>query len=236
MPDFRLHEILLLTISFFATTSTAILAADGPRPVSFIRDVRPVLARNCFACHGPDDKHREADLRLDTKEGALADHDGKRAVVPSKPDASELVKRILSTSDDERMPPKDSGKSLTAEQVELLKRWVAEGAAWGTHWSFEKPRMPDIPMVKDAAWPVSDLDRFILARLEREGLPHSPQADPHMLARRVAMDLTGLPPDAASLTRFLNDPSAAGYERLVDDLLASPAYGERWARLWSTLR
>lgn len=208
-------------------------AADAP--VSFVRDVRPILARNCFACHGPDDKHREADLRLDTREGALATHDGKQAVVPKDIDKSELVRRIISTNADEQMPPKDSGKSLTPDQIAILKRWIAEGAPWGTHWSFEKPVKSAIPAVKNANWPASDLDRFILSRLEQEGLTPSPEADKHTLARRVSIDLTGLPPEPAILAKYLADSSPKAYETLVDDLLKSPAYGERWARIWLDL-
>ena len=222
-----------LLILFFL--SGLVAAADGAKPVSFVRDVRPILARNCFACHGPDEKHREAGLRLDTREGALAKVDGRQAVVPSNPDASELVKRIVSANGDELMPPKDSGKSLTPDQIDLLKRWVAEGANWGSHWSFEAPKRPEIPAVANSAWPANELDRFILARLEREGLAPSPVADRHTLARRVSLDLTGLPPDAAILARYLKDPSPDAYERLVDDLLQSPAFGERWARMWLDL-
>ncbi len=236
MPTARtLLTVLFVASSLVAAMAASADAADGPRPVSFVRDVRPILAKTCFACHGPDDKHREAELRLDTRDGALAEHDGRHAVVPSNVDQSELVKRIVSTNADEQMPPKDSGKSLTPEQIDMLQRWVAEGAAWGTHWSFEKPARPDLPAVKTANWPVTDLDRFVLARLESEGLAPSPAADKQTLARRVALDLTGLPPDPALLAKFINDPLPLAYERLVDELLASNAFGERWARMWLDL-
>jgi mono/diheme cytochrome c family protein len=240
MPQARSRPFSPLPVLFVlcmvvAASSASARAADGPRPVSFVRDVRPILAKNCFACHGPDDKHREAELRLDTRDGAFAEHDGRHAVVPSNVDKSELVRRIVSTNADEKMPPKDSGKTLTPEQIDVLKRWVAEGAAWGTHWSFEKPVRPALPAVKTANWPVTEWDRFVLARLEKEGLAPSPVADKHTLARRVALDLTGLPPDPALLAKYLNDPSPPAYERLVDDLLASPAFGERWARMWLDL-
>ena len=134
-----------------------------------------------------------------------------------------------------RSPPKDSGKSLTPEQIAILKRWVAEGAPWGTHWSLEKPLKSAIPAVKNASWPASDLDRFVLARMEQEGLSPSPEADKHTLARRVAIDLTGLPPEPAVLAKYLADSSPKAYENLVDELLKSPAYGERWARIWLDL-
>ena len=226
--------VFLLSISF-VDAHASVQGADGARPVNFVRDIRPILARNCFACHGPDEKHREADLRLDTKDGALAKHDGRQAVVPSDLPASQLVKRVASTNDDEKMPPKDSGKSLTPDQIDLLKRWVTEGAAWGTHWSFEKPVRPAPPAVKAPNWSANDLDRFVLARLEREGLAPSPEADKATLARRVALDLTGLPPDAALLAKYLNDPSPKAYENLVDELLNASSFGERWARMWLDL-
>ena len=231
----RRRSLPLLIGLLLTLITRPVLAAEGAKPVNFVRDVRPILARNCFACHGPDDTHREAELRLDTREGALAAHDGKHAVIPSDPAASELVRRIQSTKADEVMPPRDSGKSLTAEQIDILNRWVAEGATWGTHWSFDRPVRPVPPIVKAKKWPVSDFDRFVLARLEREGLTPSPEADKQTLARRVALDLTGLPPESAVLTRYLNDSSPLAYERLVDDLLKSPAFGERWARMWLDL-
>ncbi len=230
MPSPRSLRILLL-LTFVACAKQA-PAADGPRPVSFVRDIRPILARNCFACHGPDETHREAELRLDTREGALAEHAGHRAVVPKDAANSELVKRILSTNADEVMPPRDSGKSLTAEQIDLLQRWIAEGASWGVHWSFEQPVRPTLPAVTQADWPRTGLDRFVLSRLEREGLKPTEPADKHTLARRVALDLTGLPPDAAVQDAYLKDSSPKAYENLVDALLASNSFGERWARMW----
>ena len=219
---------LIVTNAFVRTAG----ADEGPKPVSFVRDVRPILARACFACHGPDDSHREAELRLDTREGALAAHDGRRAVVPSNVAESVLITRILSDDATQKMPPPDSAKSLTVEQIETLKRWIAEGAAWGTHWSFEKPVRPELPAVKKVAWSKVDLDRFVLARIEREGLVPSPEADRQTLARRVAFDLTGLPPDPALVAKFVNDSAPNAYETLVDELLQSPAFGERWARMW----
>ena len=162
----------------------------------------------------------------------MAAHDGRRAVVPSNVAESALVTRILSDDATQKMPPPDSGKSLTVEQIETLKRWVAEGAAWGTHWAFEKPARLMLPAVKEAAWAKSDLDRFVLARLEREGLAPSPEADRHTLARRVAFDLTGLPPDSKLVAKFVHDPSPNAYETLVDELLKSAGFGERWARMW----
>jgi hypothetical protein len=220
---------------FGLSASIAFAAPPEEKPVSFVRDVRPILARNCFACHGPDEKHREAGLRLDVEADAKAERDGRRAIVAGDLKQSELWQRITSTDPDVRMPPQDSGKSLTAEQIELIQKWIAQGAAWQIHWAFEKPVRPTPPSVKHADWPRSDLDRFVQARLEQEGLAPSPEADPYTLARRVALDLTGLPPDPALVERFVADPSDKAYERLVDELLQSPAYGERWARMWLDL-
>jgi mono/diheme cytochrome c family protein len=228
----RVQSTWMIIVSL-ASSLTA-QAADGPKPVNFVRDIRPILARNCFACHGPDDKHREAELRLDTREGALAEHDGRHAIVPSNLATSELVKRILA-NDDQQMPPKDSGKSLTPEQIDVLKRWVAEGAPWGNHWSFERLTRPAVPAVNSTKAPITDLDRFVLARLVETGLSPSPEADKHTLARRVALDLTGLPPGDGLLQVYLEDDSPQAYEHLVDELLKSPAYGERWARMWLDL-
>ena len=141
------------------------------RPVNFARDVRSLLSDNCFSCHGPDDKQRKADLRLDTREGVLAKlKSGGVAVVPGKPDDSDLIDRIETDDPDAKMPPKKSGKQLTAQQIATLRMWVEQGANWTTHWAFEPPRKANLPAVKDAGWPRNPIDRFILARLEAEGL------------------------------------------------------------------
>jgi Protein of unknown function (DUF1553)/Protein of unknown function (DUF1549)/Planctomycete cytochrome C len=206
----------------------ALPASADDKPVNFVRDVRPILAKNCFGCHGPDEKARKAKLRLDLEEGA------KAVIVPGEPDASDLVKRITSEGDD-RMPPPKTGPALPAEQQELLTRWVKQGAKWGRHWAFEKPVRPPLPEVKFAGWAKNPVDRFVVARLEREGLAPSPEADKYTLARRVALDLTGLPPGTELVKRYIADQSPEAYEHLVDELLKSPAYGERWARMWLDL-
>jgi hypothetical protein len=206
----------------------ALPAGADDKPVNFVRDVRPILAKNCFGCHGPDEKARKAKLRLDVEESA------KAVIVPGEPDASDLVKRITADGDD-RMPPPKIGKALPPEQVEVLTRWVKQGAKWGRHWAFEKPVQPHLPDVNRADWPKSPVDRFVLARLEREGLKPSPEADKYTIARRVALDLTGLPPEPELVKRFVEDSTPEAYERLVDELLKSPAYGERWARVWLDL-
>ena len=204
-----------------ATLVSAARAAE--QPVGFGRDILPILSENCFSCHGPDESHREADLRLDTREGALA------AISLDTPAESELIRRILSTDPDERMPPAAAHKKpLTTEQVALLTRWIAEGAAWGKHWAFEPPTKNSPPA--DAA--THPIDAFVRDRLVRESLQPAPQAPPHTLIRRVSFDLTGLPPDPAAAADFTRDPSDAAYGKLVDGLLASPHFGERMAMWW----
>lgn len=205
--------------------------------VDFGRDILPILSKNCFHCHGPDEGTREAKLRLDTREGILREQNGITTVVPGRPDQSELILRITSTDSEEIMPPADSPKKLKPEEVALLKRWVEEGAVWGKHWAYETPRRPEIPVVRDAgAAPLRDpIDHFIRARLEREGIKPSPEADRRTLIRRLSFDLTGLPPTPEEAQAFADDPHPNAYERLVDRLLASPHYGERWGRHWLDL-
>ncbi|MDR3635252.1 MAG: PSD1 and planctomycete cytochrome C domain-containing protein [Isosphaeraceae bacterium] len=204
----------------------------GPKPVSFVRDVRPILARHCFACHGPDSAKRKAKLRLDTKDGALGEYDGVRRITPGSLDDSEVYLRITSNDSDERMPPGKDNTRLTPEQIETLKRWIEQGAKWESHWAFEKPVQAPLPAVRDGAWCRNPIDRFVLARLDAEGLRPSPEADRATLIRRVSLDLTGVPPTPESVERYLADRAPDAYERLVERLLQSPAFGERWARLW----
>ncbi len=204
-----------------------------PKPVGFARDVRPILSDTCFACHGPDDKARKAGLRLDTQEGAFAETEsGARAIVPGKPGESELIARIESKDPELQMPPKKSGKSLTPEQIAVLRRWVEQGATWTRHWAFKPPVKLVPPTVKHAAWPVNEVDRFMLDRLEDEGLTPEPEASKTALIRRVTLDLTGLPPTPEEVDAFLADRSARAYETVVDRLLDSPRYGEHVARFW----
>ena len=209
-------------------------AADAP---SFERDVRPILSRYCFKCHGPDEGQRQSGLRLDVRDTAIKSADsGKSAIAPGKPEASELLRRInLPDGSEERMPPASAKFELTAEQRDILKRWIANGAEYRPHWAFVAPKRPALPKVRDATWPRNGIDHFVLARLETEGLKPSPPADRHSLARRVFLDLIGIPPTPAETDEFLSDSSPDAFERLVDRLLASPAYGERWARRWLDL-
>jgi hypothetical protein len=210
---------------------------DGPpeSPVEFNRDIRPILSNNCFACHGPDEGQRQANLRLDTEDGAFADLGGYRVIVPGKPEESELFLRISHESPSKRMPPQKLGKTLTKEQIELVRRWIAQGAKWQKHWSLLAPKRPPVPVVKAADWPLNAVDHFILARLEQERLTPAPEADRRTLIRRLSFDLIGLPPTPAEVDAFLADPAPDAYERLVDRLLASPHYGERMALFWLDL-
>ncbi len=212
------------------------LFANGGDEVDFARDIRPILSDNCYHCHGPDEETREADLRLDTKEG-LFRNDGNLAVVtPNQPQASELIRRIVSVDADEKMPPPDSQRSLTPQQIELLRDWVESGAAWEGHWSFQPivlPRVPSLDQEESAvARSHNEIDRFVRERLVREGLTPAPIAAKERLIRRVTLDLTGLPPTLNEIDAFLADDSEEAYERVVDRLLASRHYGERMAWDW----
>ena len=226
-----------LTRVFVMVASLAaapVLSADGK--LDFARDIRPILSANCFKCHGPDDRQRQAELRLDTKDAAFADRDGHFALVAGKPDASELWKRIASADPDERMPPADSGKTLTEAQIALIRKWIDEGAVWSSHWAFVAPQRPALPAAGDPAaaqaWIRNPIDAFVLARLRKEGLQPSPEADRVTLLRRLSLDLVGLPPSIAEVDAVLADDTRDTYDRQVDRLLDSPHYGERWGRAW----
>src|SRR5215813_662050 len=203
------------------------------RSIDFNRDIRPILADKCWGCHGPDAPNKKIKLRLDSEETAKADLGrGRHAVVPYHPEQSQLALRISAKDDAMRMPPVDSGRSLTKRETALLIEWINQGAEWQKHWSFISPVKPQLPRVKDGSWPKNAIDYFTLERLEREELRPSPEADPATLIRRVSLDLTGLPPTERELDDFLNDRSPNAYEKVVDRLLRSPRYGERMAFRW----
>ena len=215
------------------TEGVAAAAAGRGAAVDFDRDIRPILSDKCFACHGPDEKERKAKLRLDRKEDAFKPvKSGAFAIVPGQPEKSELIARIITRDQDDLMPPPKSGKTLTPAQIDLLRRWVAEGAKWQSHWAYVKPERPPPPEVKNKKWPRNDIDYFILARLEKEGLKPSSEADKPTLIRRASFDLTGLPPTPQEVDAFLADGNSDAYEKLVDRLLDSPRYGEHEARYW----
>ncbi len=200
-------------------------------PVNFSREILPLLSDHCFACHGPDEGGRKAGLRLDTREGALgAGRSGERAVVPGQAAESELIRRVRHADPDEVMPPPKSNRTLSPAQVELLGRWVDEGASWGRHWAFEKPVRPPVPAI--AVTGGNPIDALVRARLRREGLEPSEEASPPTLLRRLSLDLTGLPPTPEELAAYLADRSPGAYGRQVERLLASPRYGERMAWDW----
>ena len=211
-------------------------AGDGaaiPLKIEFNRDIRPIISENCFACHGPDKNKRKADLRLDLETGgAFVDHKGHLPLVAGNVAKSELFRRITAAGTDDLMPPADSNKKLSARQIELLRRWIEQGAAFQPLWSFIPPRRPELPEVTDPAWCRNPIDRFILARLEAEHLKPSPEADKTTLVRRLYLDLLGLPPTPQQADEFLTDKDAGAYEKLVDRLLANPHYGERMALDW----
>src|SRR5262245_50300138 len=204
--------------------------------VQFNRDIRPILSDNCYKCHGPDEKERQAGLRLDTEAGTRAELDsGSIAVVPGDIEASELARRITSTDPDVQMPPPDSGKQLNAKQIDLLTKWITEGAEWKGHWSFEPVQRVGAPQVTHQNLVQNPIGNFVLARLEEEGLQPSTDADKVYLIRRVTYDLTGLPPTPAEIDAFLADTSPDAYEKLVDRLMQSERYGESMARMWLDL-
>jgi len=204
----------------------------GDEVIEFNRDIRPILSSNCLDCHGFDAKHRKADLRLDTFEGATADHEGSVAVKPGDLAGSELWNRILSDDPEVVMPPPSSKKSLSAEEKSLVRRWIEQGAKYQKHWAFEPPVAKKLPAVKDEDWARNPVDVFILHRLEAESLKPRGEADRPTLIRRVAFTLTGLPPTTAEVNQFLNDATPDAYNKMVDRFLASPRYGEEQARYW----
>ena len=229
--------LVICAVSAYSLVASAQAAPAPPAPagpaVDFTRDVLPILSQNCFQCHGPDEAARKAKLRLDVREGALkGGKSGTAAVVPGDVGKSAVVARITSANSDELMPPADSKKTLTPEQVETLKRWVESGAEYRGHWAFEAPKRPAPPAVRDASWPWNNIDRFVLARLESEGLKPSPEADRATLLRRLSLDLVGLPPTPQELDAFISDTEPDAYERQVERLLASAHFGEKWARHW----
>lgn len=220
-----------------ALSFTSAVAADpsSSAVIEFSQQIRPILSANCFGCHGPDAENRAADLRLDTKDGLFADRGGYRAVLPKHPDESELIRRVTATDPAERMPPADSNRQLTDEQIELLKQWIRQGAEWKSHWAFIAPTRPALPAVKQHQWVRNPIDRFVLARLESERVSPSPEADRRALIRRVAFDLTGLPPRPEEVEAFLADQSPDAYEIVLNRLLASKNYGEHRACYWLDL-
>ena len=225
---------LLLIAGLLMVLPTSRLAAAPA--IDFNRDVRPILSDHCYACHGPDEGKRKAGLRLDQKAAALAAlKSGDHAIVPGSPDLSTLVERVTNSDPDEVMPPLEEGKPLSKEQVEILLRWIREGATWANHWALISPEKPEPPEVKDTDWPINEIDRFVLSRVEKAGFAPAPDADRPSLLRRVTLDLTGLPPSPEEVDAFVADISTDAYEKIVERLLASEHYGERVTMNWLDL-
>lgn len=223
----RLAVLACVVLPLF---NASIRRADS-REIDFNRDVRPILAENCFQCHGPDPRKREADLRLDTQEGSRHDLGGYRAVVPEDPDQSHLLIRVTA-SDEQRMPPIDTGKRLTPAQVSILRDWIVQGGTYAEHWAFLPMQRGELPAVQTPAWPRNPIDRFVLRRLESHQIAPSPPAPAATRIRRVFLDLLGVPPTVAEVDAFVSDSRPGAYERMVDRVLARPEFGERWGRHW----
>ncbi len=208
-------------------------AADAK--IDFDREIRPILSETCYTCHGPDQKTRKAKLRLDTRDGAFAKHDDYQIVKAGDRTTSELYRRLITTDEDDHMPPASVDKPLTRVQIEKIGQWIDQGAKWEQHWAFVKPESPSIPQPATDGWAKNEIDEFILARLETEGLRPSPEADRETLVRRASLDLRGLPPTVQEVEAFLQDDSPEAYEALVERFLATPQYGEKMALHWLDL-
>ena len=230
------------SLSFTACTVVAIAGLIAPASsgaaepakrsgFEFNRDVRPILSENCYACHGPDKNRRKAKLRLDERASAVR----SQAIVPGKPDESELVARVFEDDAEQIMPPPSTHKTLTAAQKEVLKQWIAEGAEYQAHWAYVPPKRPSVPTVQNSSWVRNPIDAFILHTLESNAIAPSPEADRATLIRRLSLDLLGLPPTPEEVRAFEHDTDPRAYERLVDRLLESPHYGERMAVPWLDL-
>jgi len=230
----------LLAFAVVLAVPLTVAADEGrklaPKSVDYNRHIRPILSKYCFACHGRDEQHREAGLRLDQREVATKKlESGETAIVPGKPATSELIRRITSTDASTRMPPAETKRTVSPEEVELLRRWIAGGAKYARHWAFIKPVRPEVPGVRNRERVRNPIDNFIVARLAEAGLTPSPEADRYTLVRRLSFDLRGVPPTPAEVRRFIADANPGAYSRLVDRFLNDPRYGERWARVWLDL-
>lgn len=232
----RFVAIFLLFAALAVFACLDVQESAGENGISYNFQIRPLLSDKCFACHGPDANKREAGLRLDLAESAFAplrDSPGKFAIVPGKPEQSELYLRITSPDSSVRMPPPESHLGvLTPAEIELFRQWILEGATYEPHWAFIKPQKKALPKIKDKNWPHNEIDHFILSKMEAQGLAPNEAADKERLLKRLSFDLTGLPPSPEMMDRFLADNSDQAYEKMVDELLALPQYGEKMAVHW----
>ena len=217
----------ILTLAGMVSSLSA--QKDG---ISYNRDIRPILSNHCFSCHGLDEKHRKAKLRLDLREEAIMSRDGIQAIAPGSIEDSESWMRIISDDEDDVMPPPETHKSLTTEEKKLVRQWIEQGAPYEGHWAFIAPKKSELPKVQGAQNPI---DAFVQDRLKKEGLAASPSAEKHTLLRRVYLDLTGLPPTLEELDAFMNDQSPDAWDKVIDDLMNRTAYGEHMARFWLDL-
>jgi hypothetical protein len=228
-----MNRVLSLVALAMTLGASGAIAAEK---VDFNYDIRPLISSKCYHCHGPDEKARKAKLRLDMREDAIKEHESGQTIVPGNADKSELIHRVTSKDRDEVMPPPKEEHTLSAQEIDVLRRWINEGAEYKPHWAFVKPVRPAVPQLGSAdSKSRNPIDAFIVRRLEKEGLKLSPEADRYALIRRVSLDLTGLPPTTEEADAFVNDTSPDAYEKVVDRLLASTAYGERWAKMWLDL-
>ena len=223
------------SLLFFIIAMAILPQSTQSQEVSFQRDIRPLLAKNCFACHGPDQEAREADLRLDFRKGAVSQEGRSAAIVVGNPDESELVIRLREKDPDLKMPPPETGHALSAEQIALIELWIRSGAEYSEHWSRIPPELSKLPEVSNPAWPKNPIDHFVMAQWDRRNMSGSTPADRETLIRRLSLDLTGLPPTPEEVDQFVDDPSPNAYETLVDRLLESDRFGEHWARMWLDL-
>jgi hypothetical protein len=222
-----------LPVQFFVISLLSLaLSANVPEVVKFNRDVQPILSSKCYQCHGPSEKSRKAKLRFDKQESPFAERDGVRAIVAGDLKASELWHRVNDSDADEVMPPPESKKELSTDEIAILKKWIEQGAKWEGHWSFVSLEKSGLPAVTNDSWSSNPIDRFILAKLEAKGMHPSPEPDRRTLIRRLSFDLTGLPPTLEEVQAYLDDKSEKAYEKLVDRLLASEEYAERMTLVW----
>ena len=236
---YQLGAVLASTMLFLPSCEQGV---DGgvettkiPDQISYNFHIRPILSDNCFACHGPDANKREAGLRLDIGEEAfkaLSETPGAHGLVPGKPKESEAYRRVVSDDPSVQMPPPESNLKLTDREIRLIEKWIRQGAVYEPHWAFVPPQKPELPAVSNTDWPVNEIDYFILAKQEESGMKPNSPAEKEALLKRLSLDLTGLPPSVEQMDAFLADKSSEAYDKLVDELLASPAYGEKMAVYW----
>ncbi len=227
--------VLAMKTLAISILSLAAFGAAATEKIDFNKEVRPILSHTCFSCHGPDESSRKAKLRLDLREDATRPRKESIPIVPGKPEASEAWRRITAQDMDEQMPPPHSKIILTKQEIETLGNWIRQGAPYSKHWAFEPPKLPAVPKIPYGAEAINPIDNFVAAKLHEHGLRQNPEADRHALIRRLSLDLIGLPPTREEVAAFVNDKSPGAYDRVVDRVLASPHFGERWAQLWLDL-